>query len=104
MPRWLWWMPLTGLVLLGAVMAFRLGWIAVHLTETAAIEAYAERYQRAVGQTGVPDCVAWPGSGVWLVIRCGQGEAAREYHVNRFGGLLREGRPRPASSGQGPRT
>jgi hypothetical protein len=86
MPRWVWFVPLGVVVSAGALQAFRLGWIAANMTETAAIEAYAARY---VQQTGDPaaHCSARPGADVWLVVRCGQGRSAWEYHVNRFGGL-----------------
>lgn len=96
MPRWVWFLPLGVVVSAGALQAFRLGWIAANMTETAAIEAYAARY---VQQTGAPaaHCSARPGEKVWLIVRCGLGDTAREYHVNRFGGLQKAYGPGAAS-------
>lgn len=85
--RWLWWAPLAVLTLCGALLSFRLGWIDVHLSESAAIEAYAARYARETSGTA-QECYARPGANVWLVISCGRGEASRAYFVNRFGGLV----------------
>lgn len=93
MPRWLWFMPLGVLLVLTALTGFRLGWIDLRLTESAAIEAYAARYLREGGEGARrSDCTARPGQTVWLVIRCGHGEVW-EYHVNRFGGLKQLFRP-----------
>ncbi len=87
MPIWVRFVPVALVVVAGALLAFRYGWIRANMTETAAIEAYAARY---VAETGAPaaDCVARPGARVWLVIRCGSGAEARVYRVNRFGGLV----------------
>ncbi|WP_425339806.1 hypothetical protein [Mameliella alba] len=85
--RLLLWAPLAALVALGAVMAFRAGWIAAHLTESMAIERYAARYMAETGAQAA-DCSAVPGARVWLVIRCGTGQDRRVYRVNRFGGLV----------------
>ncbi|WP_421907205.1 hypothetical protein [Mameliella sp.] len=85
--RLLLWLPLAVLVTLGAVLAFRAGWIAANLTESMAIESYAARYMAETGARAA-DCTAVPGSQVWLVIRCGTGQDRRVYRVNRFGGLV----------------
>ncbi|MBS0124270.1 hypothetical protein [Thetidibacter halocola] len=87
MSRWLWFLPLAALTLVGALLAFRYGWVAANLSETAAIETYAARY---MDETGSPaaDCTAVPGNRVWLVIRCGSGQDRIVYRVNRFGGLV----------------
>lgn len=91
MPRWLWFLPLGLIVLVGSLMAFRLGWIAAHLTESDAIAAYATRYMKAAGPNARPDdCVAVPGQTKWLVVRCVNNGSVWEYHVNRFGGLVGE--------------
>lgn len=99
MPRWLWFMPLAALTLALAVWGFRIGYISAHLTETEAINHYAERYlqDRARAGTGQgarkSDCVAYPGQtrGVWIIVDCGpvQTDPARRYvyQVNRFGGF-----------------
>lgn len=92
-PRWAFFLPLGAVVFLGALYAFRLGWIAAYITETAAIEAYAARYLSETGARAA-DCSAVPGERVWLVIRCGSGKDGRIYRVNRFGGLTGTG---PAS-------
>lgn len=89
MPRWVWFLPVGGLVLLSAIIGFRLGWLDVHLDESTAIEAYAKRYMRDSGAPAA-DCTGIPGQEVWLVVRCGAGW---EYHVNRFGGLKHVFRP-----------
>ncbi|MEC3860018.1 hypothetical protein VK792_01860 [Mesobacterium sp. TK19101] len=96
MPRWIWFAPLSLIVLIGAAQGFRLGWIAAHLTESDAIAAYADRYVRAAGPGAAPDdCVAHPGASVWLVITCRNGERVWEYRVNRFGGLVGGHAPDP---------
>ncbi|MFW2541722.1 hypothetical protein ACN2XU_03690 [Primorskyibacter sp. 2E107] len=88
MPRWLWFLPLGLIVLLGALQAFRLGWIAANMTQTAAIEAYAARFgvKEGAGLTGW-NCVGTPGEDTWLVVRCGVPGREWKYRVNRFGGL-----------------
>ena len=104
MPRWLWWMPLVGIVTLMALHFFRLGWIAANLTETEVIEVYAQRYlaDRARDGTGdgarISDCFAYPGGapGIWLHIVCGpHGDPSRryEYEVDRLGQFVRGGSP-----------
>ena len=96
MRSWLWWVPLGALVVLGAAQAFRLGWIAAHLTETDAIAVYAARYVAQAGPAArETDCVAMPGQDVWLVLRCGRDGKYRGYWINRFGGLEREAGPGP---------
>ena len=85
--RWVWWLPVAGLIGLAAVLGYRQGWIAAHLTESMAIETYATRYMAETGARAA-DCSAMPGGEVWLVIRCGTGQDRRVYRVNRFGGLV----------------
>ncbi|WP_425098454.1 hypothetical protein [Tropicibacter sp. S64] len=91
-------------VVLGALQAFRLGWIAANLTETEAIEAYSSRFAAKEGRglTGWT-CFGEPGLDVWLIVRCGLPGQMWHYEVNRFGGLVgivppgagaQEGRPR----------
>lgn len=94
MPRWLWWAPVGVLVLCGTLVSFRLGWIDANLTETEAIQAYANRYVTEAGPGAKrSDCWARPGETVWLVVRCGQPGAYWEYRVNRFGGLQKLSKP-----------
>lgn len=94
--RWLIWMPLVAMVSLLSIHFFRLGWIAVNMTETEVIGFYAQRYlaDRARDGTGDGaarhDCVAYPGKddGIWLHIVCGPaGDPSRqyEYEVDRWG-------------------
>ena len=101
MPRWLWYLPLGLILAFGALYAFRLGWIAANMTETAAIEAYAARYLSEAGpDAAVTDCTARPGGTVWLVIRCGRDGTVREYRVNRFGGLVGQDPPDTRNMGE----
>jgi hypothetical protein len=99
MPRWLWWAPLGLLTLWAAVHFFRMGWIALRMTETDVINSFATRYLESRHRDGTAagaratDCVAYPGEdrGIWLVISCGptpyDPHRHYEYNVNRFGGL-----------------
>ncbi|MGP6085543.1 hypothetical protein [Antarctobacter jejuensis] len=116
MPRWLWWMPLVGIVTLMALHFFRLGWIAANLTETDVIEAYAQQYLKDRARDGTAegarrsDCVAYPGedAGIWLHVLCGPpGDPSRqyEYEVDRLGQFVRGLSPHSngTSPGTGPR-
>ena len=85
-PRWLRWLPFGVILSLGALMAFRLGWIDANLTEGAAIAHYAERYARETGGQ-ITDCVGVPGETSWLSVRCHRDGVERVYAINRFGGL-----------------
>ena len=91
MPRWVWWVPLVGATLIGALLAFRYGWIAATITETDVINAMANRYltQDGGAEAQVTDCVGLAGQmdGAWITVRCG----AFSYHVNRFGRLISTG-------------
>ena len=91
LPRWVWWLPLGLISVVIALGAFRMGWIAAHMTETDAINTYTARYLDTVPEGRATDCHAEPGgaSGHWLVVVC---EAPDDgglhlFHVNRFGGL-----------------
>lgn len=90
MPLWTIYLSLAGVVAVIGLIAFREGWIMAHLTETDAIEAYADRYVAEAGpKARRTDCVAKPGASVWLEIRC-EGLVGRYlYHVTRWGGLQR---------------
>lgn len=95
MPRWMWWGPLGLVVLVGALIAFRLGFIDAHLTEGDAIMHYAQRHAQVHG--GRSSCAATPGARTWLELRCASadGEHGAErgvmvYGINRFGGLVSE--------------
>ncbi len=79
--------PLLALVALGAVLALLLGARSATTTETAVIEAVADRY---VAETGAArtDCHATPArsAGLWLVVSCtGAGGARVDYFIDRFG-------------------
>jgi len=93
MPRWLWFVPLGLATLIGALLAFRYGWIAATITETDVINAFANRYVAQDGGAAaqVADCVGLAGQidGAWITVRC----ADLLYHVNRFGGLISTGTP-----------
>lgn len=91
MPRWVWWVPLGLATLVGALLAFRYGWIAATITETDVINAMANRYLTEDGgaEAQVGDCVGLPGQidGAWITVQCG----GFAYHVNRFGTLIETG-------------
>ena len=88
MGRLVWWVPLGLATLVGALLAFRYGWIAATITETDVINAMANRYVTKDGGPGaaVSDCVGLAGQieGAWITVRCGE----YDYHVNRFGRLM----------------
>lgn len=90
MRSWILWGPLAIITLLGAGMVFRASWKAANLTETDVINAYADRYVAEVaGRASRSDCAAVPGQGaVWLIVRCGSGDTARTYPVDRSGALV----------------
>ncbi|MFW2586851.1 hypothetical protein [Sagittula sp. SSi028] len=89
MPRWIWWVPFGLLVVAGALVAFRLGFIDAHLTESDAIMHYAQRHARITGGA-VGECLATPGRDTWLELRCSSNGRLYTYAINRFGGLQRE--------------
>ena len=93
MPRWMWFLPLAALVLGTGLLGLRYGLHAVRLTETDVITAYAERHVARFGGA-LSDCYAENGAdhGVWIVVRCAAGPAARgqSYFVNRLGWLARQ--------------
>ncbi|MFP7673335.1 hypothetical protein ACG74X_08265 [Marivita sp. S0852] len=88
MPYWVWFVPLGLATLVGALMAFRYGWIAATITETDVINAVANRYvtQDGGANARIADCVGVPGQvdGAWITVRCG----ALAYHVNQFGAVI----------------
>lgn len=88
MPRWVWWVPLALATTVGALLAFRYGWIAATITETDVITSFAQRYVTQDGghDASVSDCVGLAGQvdGAWITVRC----ADMLYHVNRFGHLI----------------
>ena len=93
MTRWMAGLSLGVVLLVVAVYAFRLGWIAANLTETEAIDAYAARYLSDAGEGARAEhCFAEPGDvyGVWIAVTCvmpGETGLIYSYYVNRFGGL-----------------
>lgn len=91
MPGWVWFVPLGLATLVGALLAFRYGWIAATITETDVINAIANRYVTEDGgaDARAADCVGLPGMrpGAWITVRCG----TIEYHVDRFGRLIDTG-------------
>ncbi len=90
MLRWLWWVPLGLLTVVGALLAFRMGWIAATITETDVITGFSQRYVDQDGGPGaqITDCVGLVGQvdGAWITVRCG----AIDYHVSRFGRLIEQ--------------
>lgn len=96
-PRTLW-LPVAALVALAGVLGAGQGARVAAGGETPVIEAMAARWVATAGpQAKATDCHARLADGfmAWLVVACGQGPAAREYHVNRLGWLVRETAPRP---------
>jgi hypothetical protein len=87
-PSWVWWVPLGLATLIGALVAFRYGWIAATITETDVINAFAQRYVTQDGGEGArrSDCVGLPGQidGAWMTVQCG----TVSYHVNGIGALI----------------
>ncbi|MEM6761117.1 MAG: hypothetical protein AAF601_16715 [Pseudomonadota bacterium] len=102
MPRWVWFAPFALLALAFGVWAFRLGWIAVTLTETDVITAYSALYLDERGADArLTDCTAQPGPipSVWILVTCISRDDTRyDYPVDRFGRLLQID-PAPALSG-----
>jgi hypothetical protein len=96
MPRWGWFIPLGLVTLLGALVAFRYGWIAATITETDVINAMATRYLSVDGgpDAQLGDCVGLAGqiNGAWITVQCGE----FGYHVNRFGRLISVGGVAPS--------
>ena len=88
MARWVWWVPLGLATLIGALLAFRYGWIAATITETDVINAMAHRYVTRDGNEDaqIGDCVGLAGQidGAWITVQCGD----VAYHVDRFGRLI----------------
>ena len=88
MPNWLWFVPLGLATIVGALLAFRYGWIAATITETDVINSIAARYvSRDGGENArIEDCFGVAGQieGAWITVRC----ADLTYHVNRFGSLI----------------
>jgi hypothetical protein len=84
----MWFVPLGLATLVGALLAFRFGWIAATITETDVISSIAQRYVTQDGgmDARVTDCVGLPGQvpGAWITVRC----RGFVYHANRFGHLI----------------
>lgn len=103
--RWIWFIPLSALVLWTAWLGIRWGIIAASITESDVIDAYAQRYLEDRARDGsrvgasLSDCVAYPGEekGTWLVISCGpspyDASLHYEYYVDRLGQLRYSGGP-----------
>lgn len=92
------WLPMGALCALAALLGATQGLRAASRGETPVIEAMAARYLASAGPGArATDCMARPGQGVlaWLVVTCGQGTRAHEYHVNRLGWLTRTTAPAP---------
>jgi hypothetical protein len=87
------WLPVVAMCALAGTLGATQGLRLAARGETPVIEAMAARHVVAGG--AATDCAARPGQGwlAWLVVTCGQGTAAREYHVNRLGWLVREAAP-----------
>jgi len=83
--------PLGLATLMGALLAFRYGWIAATITETDVINAMANRYvtQDGGADARAGDCVGLAGQvdGAWITVKCG----GILYHVTRFGRVLSVG-------------
>lgn len=93
MARWLFWAPVVVLTLLGALWAFRAGWIAVTLTETDVINAQVARYLQAVPNGRPEDCHAEPMAGAWLIVLCAPRDGpVWQVRVDRWGRVV----PAPA--------
>jgi hypothetical protein len=107
-PRWAWFLPLALLVVLAALAAFRLGWLAANLTETDAIAVYAARYTALAGPgADLSDCVAVPAQGAWrwITVTCTRADGARwRFEVGRLGGLVRMTGPGDHAPQGAPRT
>lgn len=87
LPRPVLWV-MAGLSLCAGVLGFVTGRDVADLSETDVITAYAEVYAQETGGA-LTDCAAVPGTGaVWLVVRCGTGDARRSYAVGHDGGLI----------------
>lgn len=87
---------MAALTCLGAVLVFRLGWIAATLEQSDVIARYAALYLQEAGTGAKPtDCAAYPAPdwpGIWIVVRCrpmGETDVSEGvYYVNRFGGRV----------------
>ncbi|MEM7075614.1 MAG: hypothetical protein AAGA28_06905 [Pseudomonadota bacterium] len=89
MPRWMWFLPLAGLLIGGATLAYMMGVRASRTTETEVIERVAAAYVSEAGNAADrTDCRAVPAQspGLWLVVICErQNGAGVEYFIDRFG-------------------
>ena len=77
------------LAVLAAAAGLLLGLRSEPLSETDAISRWAADYAAETGRA-VTDCAAAPDprEGVWIVVRCGSGPAARVYPLDRSGRLI----------------
>lgn len=78
------------LTLLGALWAFRAGWIAVTLSETDVINAQVARYLQSVPNSRPEDCHAEPAPDAWLIVLCApQDGPVWSARVDRWGRVMR---------------
>lgn len=92
---------LSALVLMALAAGLWAGQRAMGVSESDAIAAQAARYRAEAGPGAAPgDCRAVPGRahGAWLIVACGpvpfDPARHREYHLGRFGGVIRSLGPR----------
>ncbi|WP_293573195.1 hypothetical protein [Phaeobacter sp.] len=103
------WAPFVLLTVLLAVLGYRYGGLRQGLTETDAINFYAQRYLQQHAEAQMPgtaaptDCFATPGRGVWvwLVLTCQPTASTPDrlfrYEINWLGGLVCESGPDTAT-------
>jgi hypothetical protein len=92
--KWLWWAPLGVLIVGAGLLGLRLGYVALNVSETDVINAYAAQYvERSAPNGRLTDCHAVPGDGfpgIWIVVSCRAPGGAWEgvdFYANRLGGL-----------------
>ncbi|WP_121629994.1 hypothetical protein [Tropicibacter alexandrii] len=87
MPRWLWYLPLSLILLASALLGYRYGVVWVNMDRGEAAAVWAAHYAREAG--GDPaTCLALPDEAAWLALRCGADERAWTYRISRFGQLV----------------
>ncbi|MEM8775428.1 MAG: hypothetical protein AAGF53_10375 [Pseudomonadota bacterium] len=88
MPRWVWFLPLAGVLVATGVIAFLLGTRAATRTETEAIEHAATLHVYQGGK--LTDCRAVPAQSeeLWLVVICEpENGPGREYFIDHYGNV-----------------